>query len=150
MREIMELKHFLTIDIGGKPIAQGRPKFSTRNGYPRAYDPKKSSDYKALMRMVAVGEMSSRGLKPTDEPLLVRVMVRRLPPRNWSKRKLVSLDCGEWIPVTVKPDLDNYVKALDGLNGIVWTDDNRICRIEAEKFYSTSEGMTIEVYEVTP
>ncbi len=146
----MELKHFLTIDISGKPIAQGRPKFSTANGFPRAYDPKKSSDYKVYMRIVAAEAMSREGLKPTDEPLLVRVMVRRLPPNNWSKRKRASLENGAWMPIMVKPDLDNYVKALDGLNGIVWTDDNRICRIEAEKFYATSEGMTIEVYEVTP
>lgn len=48
---------------------------------------------------------------------------------------------------SVKPDLDNLVKAVaDALNKIAWADDGQIVRIEAEKRYvrgDDAEGVTI-------
>ena len=42
------------IVVPGEPIAQGRPKFSTRNGVFRAYDPPDSRDYKEYVKMLAI------------------------------------------------------------------------------------------------
>lgn len=46
--------------IYGEPVAQGRPRFSTAGGYPRAYDPAKSRDYKDYIRLAAAGEMKGQ------------------------------------------------------------------------------------------
>jgi Holliday junction resolvase RusA-like endonuclease len=55
---------------------------------------------------------------------------------------------------SVRPDLDNYVKALkDALNGIVWSDDSRICDLWAEKHYAaegTRPRIEMRVEEIIP
>lgn len=43
----------------------------------------------------------------------------------------------------VRPDLDNYVKAiLDSLNGIVWKDDALICHLICTKVYAPEFART--------
>lgn len=37
---------------------------------------------------------------------------------------------------TTTPDVDNCVKSLDGLNGILWKDDSQIVKIYAAKYYA--------------
>ena len=39
--------------IAGEPVAQGRPKFTTRGGFVKAYDPIKSRKYKQYVATVA-------------------------------------------------------------------------------------------------
>nr|WP_320443163.1 RusA family crossover junction endodeoxyribonuclease [Limosilactobacillus oris] len=49
----------------------------------------------------------------------------------------------------MKPDTDNYIKStLDGLNGLLWDDDNQIVDLVASKFYSDNPRVEIEVEEV--
>lgn len=138
---------FVTIYVGGEPVAQGRPKFSTFNGRAVAYDPKKSRDYKNLLRLEATRVMREIGVAPTENPCRVILTVTKTPPKAWSKKKLSLLDEGRVYPIVSKPDLDNYIKVLDGLNGIVWKDDNQVWAIEARKVYSKTSGMRIDIWE---
>ena len=47
---------------------------------------------------------------------------------------------------SVKPDLDNYAKAiLDALNGIVWLDDAQICSLQVVKSYNLKPTITVEI-----
>ena len=43
----------LQFTIPGDPVSQGRPRFSTHGGFARAYDPKKSREGKAVVRLCA-------------------------------------------------------------------------------------------------
>jgi Holliday junction resolvase RusA-like endonuclease len=46
-----------------------------------------------------------------------------------------------------KPDLDNCIRCLDALKGIVLVDDALICRLAASKCYSAQPGVRVEVEE---
>ena len=49
----------------------------------------------------------------------------------------------------VKPDTDNYIKStLDGLNGLLWEDDNQIVDLIAHKYYSDNPRVEVEVNKV--
>lgn len=48
----------------------------------------------------------------------------------------------------VKPDLDNLIKSLDSGTGILWKDDNLICKINAEKIYSSEGFIEILIEEI--
>ena len=52
--------------------------------------------------------------------------------------------CGQIKPTT-KPDLDNIVKALDGMNGIVVVDDSQIVKLTATKQYSEIPQLIVSV-----
>lgn len=49
---------------------------------------------------------------------------------------------------SVKPDLDNLIKSLDSGTGILWKDDNLICKIQAEKVYSDKGFIELTVAEI--
>ena len=138
---------FVTIYVGGEPVAQGRPKFSTVNGHSVAYDPKKSRDYKSLLRLEATRVMREADALPTENPCRVVLTVTKTPPKAWSKKRLKALEEGRTVPIMSKPDLDNYIKVLDGLNGIVWKDDNQVWSIEARKVYALKSGLRIDIWE---
>ena len=38
--------------IQGEPVPQGRPRFSSRGGFTRTYDPPKSKDYKEKIKHI--------------------------------------------------------------------------------------------------
>jgi Holliday junction resolvase RusA-like endonuclease len=132
----------------GDPVAQGRPRFSTRGGYVRAYDPKKSADFKDYIRLSAAEQMN--GNPPLDGPLSLSVRVYRPLPSAIanSKKKSALAESGIILPTT-KPDLDNYVKGIkDALKSICWRDDSQIVAYKEPfgKFYSETPRIEIEVH----
>lgn len=121
----------LTLTIPAEPIAQGRPRFSSRGGFVRAYDPKKSRDWKAFIASFAEQMMRESGYeKPTDVPLKVRARFAfSLPKSRWRKRTPVE---AQWR--SQKPDLDNLFKAItDACEGIVYHNDSQIVKVVVEK-----------------
>lgn len=44
-----------------------------------------------------------------------------------------------------RPDLDNLIKSLDGLNGVVFSDDCLICDIAARKYWAVEPRSEITV-----
>lgn len=131
--------------IPGEPIPQGRPRFSTANGYIRAYDPHVSRKYKDLVKAIAV---HAKVKSAFTEAVEMVVHVYRPIPRSWSLKKQTSADRGIIRPTT-KPDIDNYVKAVkDGLMGIVYCDDSQVVRLVAEKYYSFNPRVEIEIREI--
>jgi Holliday junction resolvase RusA-like endonuclease len=132
----------LTID--GEPVAQGRPRFSTRNGFVRAYDPQKSRSYKERVRLVAFDKIKQRLMGP----IKMTVDIYRGIPKSWSKVKQTQAEQG-YLKPTLKPDVDNYVKAIkDALNGIAYVDDSQVVVLFISKYYSREPRVEIQIEEV--
>lgn len=131
-----------------EPVEQARPRAVRFGKGVRMYDPKKVAVFKRQLGMLARQQMLERGLAPYDGPLEVRMELYRPVQTSISKKERARRLSGAHRP-TVKPDLSNYIKALeDGLNGIIWIDDNRIVQIVAEKKYSDRPRIVIEVNKV--
>lgn len=121
--------------VTGNPVAQGRPRGFVRNGRVGFYDPKESKEWKQIVADTARQE----GIIPFAAAIPVKLVLEfRLTKPKSVKRNLP----------TVKPDLDNFIKAVkDGLKGIAWHDDSQVCRIVATKAYHDNPGVTIRIDE---
>ena len=128
--------------VYGDPVAQGRPRFSNRGGFVKAYDPQKSRDFKDYVRLAASEHAPDQLL---DEPLNLEVTFYRPIPKSFSKKKTTEAENGEILP-TSKPDIDNYLKGVkDALSGIIWRDDNCITDVFMRKRYSNRPRIEITV-----
>lgn len=91
-------------------------------------------------------ELKQSFANPLQYALDVKVTFTVAMPVSWSRTKKLSM-LGQ--PVTVKPDLDNMVKAIfDAANKIAWTDDNLVVRTTAEKVYGYQGKIELEVIPV--
>lgn len=115
----------------------------TRTGH--AYTPEKTRSYEG--KMALFGHQAMRGKPPLQSPLHVGLLVILPMAESWSKKKKEAALKGEMLPVG-RRDLDNFIKCLDGLNGIVWKDDGQICSISARKIYGQIPGLHIIVEEL--
>lgn len=123
----------LTITIPGVPVAKGRPRLSNFGGHARAYTPGKTRRYEDLIRLEAGRVMEGR--LQLDGPLLVRVNAYMPIPKSLNKARTAAAICGELRPIT-KPDVDNFAKVIDALNGIAWRDDSQVVHLSVSKHYS--------------
>lgn len=127
------------------PVEQARPRATRMGKGIRLYDPKKVNVFKKQLGLLAKQQMLDRGLDPFDGPLEVCMEFYRPVQASLSKKERDRRLSGVHRP-TVKPDLSNYIKALeDALNGILWVDDNLIISLEAKKFYAEQPHLTVEI-----
>ncbi|WLR44526.1 RusA family crossover junction endodeoxyribonuclease (plasmid) [Bacillus carboniphilus] len=132
--------------VYGEPVAQGRPRASTRNGQVRMYDPIKSRDFKQYVKLVA---SQHKPTKLLEGPLSLEVIVYKPSLKKFSKKKKVAAEQGKLRPIT-KPDVDNYVKGVkDALNKVIWNDDSQVVDLKVSKFYSEEPRVEIKVEEWT-
>jgi Holliday junction resolvase RusA-like endonuclease len=139
----------ILIVVAGEPVAQGRPRISTAGGFPRAYDPAKSRNWKQYARLVAQEVMQNEETLLYG-PVSLSVRVYRSIPKSFSKKKRQGALEGGYLPTT-RPDLDNYVKgATDAINGIVIKDDSQIVKFHEPfgKWYSDKPRVEIEIKEI--
>lgn len=125
--------------IPGEPVAKGRPKLS-RYG---TYTPKKTKEYEEHIKQ----EWRKNGYKePLTGAVMVDITFYRSIQKSSSKAAKTAKLTGKVKP-TVKPDLDNYIKAvLDGLNGLAWVDDSQIINISATKEYSLEPETVVLIW----
>lgn len=129
-----------TFDI--EPVEQARPRATRMGRGIRLYDPKKVSVYKKQLAMMCKFQYKDQ---PLSGQLTVNLKFYRHVQSSVSKKERKLRLIGAHRP-TVKPDVDNYIKStLDGLNGLLWEDDNQIVKIVAEKYYSDHPRVEIEV-----
>lgn len=133
------MEYFL---IHGEPVAQGRPRFSTRGNLVRTYDPKKSRDWKDYAKYILKYSMQRRKYTLIEEACRLSIKVYKSIPKSYSKKKTQMCMNGTIRP-SVKPDLDNYIKAVkdamggDKDNKIVWYDDSLVVEyFDCGKYYA--------------
>ena len=122
------VKFLLTIPA--EPIAQGRPRLSSRGGFARAYDPPKSRSWKAFVAEYAEKAMKDQGLTELlDGPLMVKIRFGfPLPKSQYRKNPKPMM----WH--MKRPDLDNLYKGvIDAMEGIVYLRDSEIVKVIMDK-----------------
>lgn len=133
----------LTFDF--PPVAQARPRATRFGRGIRLYDPKQVHVYKAQLAESA--RFMYHG-KPLSGPLVVTLKFYRAIQQSETKKRH-RLKAQGAIRPTKKPDLDNYIKStLDGLNGVLWADDNEVVELHTGKYYSDHPRIEIEVEEL--
>ena len=128
-----------------EPVEQARPRATRMGRGIRLYDPKKVSVYKKQLGMMCRFQYKQA---PLAGPLKVEMNFFRHVQSSVSKKERKLRLSGSHRPV-VKPDTDNYIKStLDGLNGLLWEDDNQIVDLVAHKYYSDQPRVEIEVVKI--
>ncbi len=141
----------IKIVLTGQPIAAGRPRFRNvhkRDGgsFVSAYTPAHMRKWQTDLRYRAQEEM--HGEPPLSGSLAVEVNVYLPVPKSLSAKKAqLALD-GRMRPIT-RPDLDNYIKQIDALNGVCWLDDSQIVTLSATKWYSDRPRVEITIQEAS-
>lgn len=130
----------ITFEVPGEPRGKARPRFSNGHAYTdsetRAYEKKIAAYYhKAL-----------GGFRWPDETFLrIKVTAYYPIPKSATKTAAAGMQSGRILP-SRKPDIDNVLKAvLDALNGVAYKDDSRVVCVEAEKLYSMTPKLVIEM-----
>ena len=128
-----------------EPVEQARPRATRMGRGIRLYDPKKVSVYKKQLAMMCKFQYKQA---PLTGPLMVELNFFRHVQSSVSKKERKLRLSGSHRPI-VKPDTYNYIKStLDGLNGLLWEDDNQIVDLIAHKYYSDKPRVEIEVVKI--
>lgn len=130
--------------VEGDPKGKGRPRFTYKG---HAFTPKNTAMYENYVRLKA-SEALPEGFKPYTKPLEVVIVCNYKIPKSFTKKKR-ELAINGYIYPTVKPDVDNIVKAiLDSMNGIVYEDDKQVIHCDVYKFYDDNPRTIVTVGEV--
>lgn len=129
-----------------RPVPKERPRFARMGKFIRTYTPKRTHDYEGLIADAARFALGSA--RPTDRPVAVRLTFAFAYAKSWSKKKREAAARGELFPYAAG-DTDNLAKlALDAVNGVIWTDDRKVVRIEAQKVYGPQDFVRFHVEEI--
>ena len=127
--------------INGECVPKARPRFSK---YGHVYTTPKTRAYEKIVKTTAI----DNNVPCITTALKIKIMVYKSFPKSFSKEKRRLAESGKILPV-VKPDIDNYVKAvLDGLNGILFLDDKQICDLLVGKRYSNYPRVEVTAWSV--
>lgn len=130
--------------VYGEPVPKLRPRvvYRANIGRPIAISNPKTVSYEDAIRHEA---SLHRPPVPLADMIALTIKVYRSIPKSMPKGKRALALSGQLRP-TSRPDLDNYVKVKDALNGIVWRDDSQVVRIVAEKYYSETPRIEFTVF----
>ena len=136
----------IKFEVPGPPRGKGRPRFTSRGGYGRAYTDKKTKEYEALIRQRLDEAFNLDQLThgiPLVEPFELFVWAYMPIPKATNNENRAKMASGRIKP-TKKPDIDNIIKVvMDALNGVVYADDNQIVGVQAVKLYSHDPRLVI-------
>lgn len=129
--------------VYGEPVPKLRPRvvFRANIGRPIAISNPKTVSYEDAIRHAA---SLHRPPVPLAGMVVLTISVYRSIPKSMPGKKRDLAIKGLLRPIS-RPDLDNYVKVKDALNGILWKDDSQVVRIVADKYYSETPRIEFEV-----
>jgi Holliday junction resolvase RusA-like endonuclease len=132
--------------IPGEPKGKARPRVFTNNqGRRQAITPKETLSYENLVKWVY---QNTYGARKLEGELEARIVAMYSIPKSMTKKNRQLIEEGKLHP-TKKPDLDNVAKiVLDSLNGIAYSDDSQIVKLNIEKHYSENPRVEVTLYEV--
>ncbi len=121
----------ISFEIPGHPVAKSRPRVTWHG----TYTPPETVAYKRTIQIYAIQAMAGR--LPLSKEVAVRLGIAVFRNKK----------------TTVRPDLDNYEKAImDALGrdrhypeGIIWKDDAQVIEIHSGKYISSAELERIEI-----
>lgn len=134
----------MVFKILGIPKPKQSMKF-TKKGF--SYQPKEVVEMERNLKYDIKSQLPPDHV-PYDCPLSLAVQFVFPPPKGWSHTKMMSLRMGAKIYKDTKPDLqDNLMKGVcDAMEGIVYVNDSRICRLEpSEKIYGLTPMTIIKI-----
>nr|DAX50999.1 MAG TPA: Endodeoxyribonuclease RusA [Caudoviricetes sp.] len=127
--------------INGECVPKARPRFSK---FGHVYTTPKTRAYENIVKNTAIDNR----VPCVTTALRVEIVIYKSIPKSFSKKKRELANEGKIYPV-VKPDIDNYVKAvLDGLNGVLFVDDKQIVDFRAIKRYSDSPRVEVTAWSI--
>ena len=127
----------IEFSVYGNPTPKGRPRFFKRGNFVGTFTPKKTRKAEEDFLLQA---LKYRPELPLEGELSIKLTFYLQPPKSLSKKKYEA-----GIRPSKRPDLDNYIKIIDCLNKIFWVDDSQIVSIQADKFYSHSPRVEVEI-----
>lgn len=139
--------------IYGNIKPKERPKFTTINGYGRAYTSKKQSMSETLVADSYIREAEKHDFCGFGEnPVEMELVFHEPIPTSASKKKKLQMLSGKIVPTKHNGDLDNRIKTIcDGLNHAnVWKDDCVVVSIKAKRMYDESEYAEVTLSEYQP
>ncbi len=131
----------LYIEIPGKPVPKGRPRFNMKTG--RIYTAKKTLDEEKRIHVIIIGDHNTDYRMYNDFRGLVVIDLMYYLPFASHLKKAEKI---ESIPHIIKPDLDNLIKlTIDAITGVLFYDDNQVGQINASKLQSATPKTTIKI-----
>jgi Holliday junction resolvase RusA-like endonuclease len=125
-----------------------KSKVASRKDFIMSYQKKSVIDNAINISNVCKSQLPI-GFIPLDGVLSATVLFVFPALSSWSKKTKIMFNDGYVFYKNTKPDVDNLLKSLfDGLNGVLFTDDSRICDVNAKKIYGKEPRIEIEIKEI--
>lgn len=113
------------IYLSGTPTPKGRAAPKVIQGKVRMFTPAATRHFEKRLGDAWV----EANFPILDGPVAFRMIVS--PQGLWVE--VWQVDAQEPDRGSLRGDLDNYIKTVDGLNGIAWADDKQVAHITADK-----------------
>lgn len=137
----------IIIRVPAVPVAQPRPRATTRAGHASVYAHSAGHAVAAFKATVRHAAREAYAGPPLTGPLSVDVVAvfPRTKGQTWKRRAMPRIRHAK------KPDCDNLLKSIcDALNELAWADDAQVCECWIEKWIAAGDeqpGVVITVRE---
>ncbi|NCE98428.1 RusA family crossover junction endodeoxyribonuclease [Emergencia sp. 1XD21-10] len=129
--------------IEGKPQGKARARtfYNPKLGRSQSVTPEKTVLYENYIKQCFLEQAEERWFD--KEPLKMDIIAFFEIPKSMSQKDRKKIEAGDLFP-TKKPDADNIAKVIcDALNGIAYSDDTQVIRLNICKVYTDFEPRVV-------